>query len=122
MELSIAQHKGTQVERIHHKYPFPVKGSTLIIATQSRDPGDPAGWAAIRKCLEPEGILGIIRIGMEIQTTTTLLEFTSLVSPETYLISEWIIHLKRRGGKPHKGRKDGQRCVTTSAIGKNPIK
>lgn len=86
MELSIAKHKGTQVERIHNKYPFPVKGSTFIIATQNRDLGDPAGWAAIWKCLEPEVILGIIKMGMEIQTTTTtLLEFTSLVSHETYL-------------------------------------
>lgn len=54
--------------------------------------------AAIRKCLEALGVLGIIRMGMEIQTTpTTLFEFASLVSPEMCVISEWIIHLKRRG-------------------------
>lgn len=50
--------------------------------------------AAIRKCLEAEEVLGIIRMGMEIQTTTTtLFEFT----PENYVTSEQIIHLKRRG-------------------------
>lgn len=41
--------------------------------------------AEIRKCLEAEGFLGIIKMRTEIQTTTTLFEFTSLVSPETYL-------------------------------------
>lgn len=46
MELGIAKHKGTQVKRIHHEHAFPGKGSTLIIATQSRDLGDPAAWGS----------------------------------------------------------------------------
>jgi len=75
--------------------------------------------AAIRRCLEAEGILGMVRIGMEIQTTsTTMCKSTSLVSPENYVVSEWIILLRRRGEKTHKEDKDGQRCV----MRKNPIK
>lgn len=79
--------------------------------------------AALRRCLGAEGILGIIRMGLEIQiTTTTLCKSTSVVSPENYVISEWIIALRSKGKKTHKDGKDDQRCVMTSAIRKNPIK
>lgn len=46
MKLSISKHKVTQLERSNRKYPFLVKGSTLIIATQSRDLGDTADWCS----------------------------------------------------------------------------
>lgn len=66
--------------------------------------------AAIRKCLEAEEVLGIIRMGMEIQTTTTtLFEFT----PENYVTSEWIIHLKKRGKTPHRWQRWPEVCYNS---------
>lgn len=54
---------------------------------------------ACGRCLGAEGILGTIKMGMEVQRTTRPFKSVPALSPENYIISERMIRLRRKGEK-----------------------